>query len=308
MFEEVPRESRGIARLLARPVVLGPFVVGSGMLFAALGGSVAVATAATVITASAIGSADLPARPGHPVTPATSSSHLHPTAIKGSSAHRAGTTPSATPRPSPSDIGAAGQLGRGSGPVGNAVQTSSETLPAGPRTARSPASATPSSPAVSVPSSPVASPSGTGPLGNALVYFTGYHPASGRIVYQFAVRQSGTAGGPARYRVIDPATFTATLAKSVTITSGGTLCLPAGSSCTSNQLFSAAESGFFAEVAIDAASALRSVVEVAAQPAIGNGAPSASASVDSPVTPPVSHQLAPPSSSAGPGTSPAATS
>jgi hypothetical protein len=307
MFEEVPRERRGVARLLARPVVLGPFVVGSGMLVAALGGSVAVATAATVITASAIGSTDLPARPGHPLAPATSS-HQHTTAITRSSAHHAG-TPSATPRPSPSDAAVAGPPGAGSAPVGNGVRTSSHKVPAGPQAAATRPSATPSSAAVSVPGSPVASPSRSGPLGNALVYFTGYDRASGRIAYQFATRQPDAASGAARYRVIDAATFTATLAKSVTITSGGTLCPPAGSSCTSNQLLNAAKYGFFAEVAIDAAGALRSVVEVGQPLAIAKGTPTASPSLDSgSPAPSTGRQLSPLSSSPTPATSPSPTS
>lgn len=300
MFEEVPRERRGIARLLARPVVLGPFVVGTGMLVAALGGSVAVATAATVITASAIGSTDLPARPGHPVIPAAaSSSHLHAAATKRSSAHPAMPTASATPRPAPSDAAAPTQSGAGSG--GNLVQTSSQEPPA---SALNGGSANPSSPASSSPvsgaaSSAVASPAGSGPLGNALVYFTGYDPVSGRIAYQFATRQPDSAGS-VLYRVSGSDSFTATVANSITITSGGTLCHPAGGSCTKNQLFDAAKSGFFAEVAVDAAGALRSVVEVGQLPPIAKlaPAPSAGASPGSgPQVPPANRQLAAPSGS-----------
>lgn len=63
MFEEVPRKRRGIARVTARRVVLGPFVLGGGMVLAAVGGSVAVA--ATVLTASTIVLSDVPPSPQH---------------------------------------------------------------------------------------------------------------------------------------------------------------------------------------------------------------------------------------------------
>lgn len=305
MFEEVPREHRGISRLLARPVVLGPFVVGSGMLIAALGGSVAVAT---VITASAIGSVDLPARPGHAVTPAPAmSTHSHLAPGKRPPGHHPGSA--ATRRPSPSATAVAGRLGAGSAPVSGGQPTASHDLPAGPPVAPSRPAAVASSPVLSAPSSPVASPSLSEPLGNALVYFTGYDRSSGRITYQFATRQQAAAGGAATYRVTDPTTFTATLAKSVTITSSGTLCAPAGGTCTPDQLFRAAESGFFAEVAIDHAGVLRSVVDLGKGSPVAQPVPSASPSLDSgSQAPPAGQRQAPPSSSPTPEASPSATS
>jgi hypothetical protein len=305
MFEEVPRERRGVARLLARPVVLGPFVVGSGMLVAALGGSVAVATAATVITASAISSPELPPRPGHPVVPASSTHTPAPT--RHSTAHRVVTPAPATPRPpaAPSGAVVAGQSGASSEPINNPVQTSTQTPPTAPVAATGQPPAGQSS-AAAPSGSALTPPSGNQPLGNALVYFTGYDEARGRIAYQFASRQSGNAG---TYRVSGPAIFTATLAGSLTITSGGSLCPPAGSSCSPDQLFNAAESGFFAEVAIDAVGALRSVVEVAGQSAADKAAPSTTPSLDStPQTSPAGRLAPPQSSSPAPETSSAAAS
>src|SRR4051794_19448778 len=117
MFEEVPRERRGVVRwllvhsarfrpfvprpfvlrplitrpLVLRPLAVGPFVLGGGMLLATVGGSVAVAAAATVLTASAIGSNDVPPRPQHAVA-AASPAHSAPT---GPSASRRTGAPAA---------------------------------------------------------------------------------------------------------------------------------------------------------------------------------------------------------------------
>jgi hypothetical protein len=103
-------------------------------------------------------------------------------------------------------------------------------------------------------------------LGNAVIHISGHDPATGRLAYQFAAVQSGAgSGGGDRYVVSDPQTFTAALAPSATIVSGGGICPQAGSACTPDQVMGAADSGFFAEVAIDAAGELRSIVEVGYQ-------------------------------------------
>jgi hypothetical protein len=264
MFEEVPRERRGVARLVpARRVVLGPFVLGGGMLLAAVGGSVAVAAAAaTMITASTIGSSDTPPRPGHPM--ASVSSTPQSVAARRPPVRHQRATPVA-----PTAAGLA-TVARPSSPPPAAVApvpaSASLPAPASTPTSRPPLrsagpTATPSSPASSPSATP--SPSSSAPLGNAVVRVSGYDPASERLAYQFAVVQAGAgAGGSDLYHVIDPDTFTAALAPSLAITSGGGICAPAGSACTRDELIRAADSGFFAVVAIDAQGELRSIIEV----------------------------------------------
>lgn len=116
MFEEVPPRRRGIAGMTARRVVLGPFVVGGGVLLAAIGGSVAVA--ATVITASTLRLSDVPPSPhltarataavtNIPVatTPATSAVRTAPAGTASGSSHRtalAGVLPLTAPATDPS--------------------------------------------------------------------------------------------------------------------------------------------------------------------------------------------------------------
>jgi hypothetical protein len=265
MFEEVPCERHGLARLVpTRRVAIGPFVLGGGMLLATLGGSVAVAAAATVITASAIGSKDLPARPGHVVTNEPASP-AHSGSSKRSPAHRPVVPPGtgrhstlsrdtgraapapltsapATARPAPATVGTTESLPRSAAPA--AVPTPAGTTPAaGP--------------------SRTAAASSSAPLGNALIHVSGYDQASGRLAYQFATAQpqAGVDSG-VLYRILDSGTFSAALAPSVTVISGGSVCPPAGSACTVDQLIRAAQSGFFAEAAIDAGGQLRSIVEV----------------------------------------------
>jgi hypothetical protein len=117
-----------------------------------------------------------------------------------------------------------------------------------------------------VSSSPAASSSA--PLGNAVIHVSGYDQAGERLSYQFASVRSGAGiDGGELYQVLDSHTYTAALAPSMTITSGGGICLPAGSACTRDQLIGAADSGFFAVAAIDARGALRSLVEVGRQSA-----------------------------------------
>lgn len=309
MFEEVPRERRGVAGLLpVRRVVLGPFVLGGGMLLAALGGSVAVAAAAaTMITASAIGSDDAPARPGHAVASASSTQHTvsarrsparhavaaSTVAARPTAEHRTGPTvasiashPAAVPR-SP---------GVAPGPVRTVTA-------AGPPVHAAAPSAVPSSLPVTSAAAPPA-PSSSAPLGNAVIHVSGYDQASERLAYQFAsVRPGAAIDGTDLYQVIDSDTFTAALAPSATITSGGNLCPPAGSTCTPDQLIAAADSGFFAVVAIDARGEIRSLVEVGDElpapklvPAPSTSAPAGS-----------SHRVRPARTSPAPSPSPSGT-
>ena len=122
--------------------------------------------------------------------------------------------------------------------------------------------------AVTIAPQPTPSPSSTGPLGNALVYISGYDRDSGTLAFQYASRVAGTE----QYRVIDPSRFSAGLATGLTVVSGGRLCPPAGSSCSTAELVAGAADGFFAEAAIDPAGLFESIVELdsaapAAQPA-----------------------------------------
>jgi hypothetical protein len=265
MFEEVPRERRGMARLVpVRRVVLGPFVLGGGMLLAALGGSVAVAAAAaTMITASAITSKDVPARPGHAVAPASST---HQPSVGRSPAPHRTATPSVTDRSS-----AARRSGVTVAPrVPHLATVPGSTAVAVPAPARTVTVAPPPRPtATAAPSRPAVPPS-SGPLGNAVIHVSGYDPATARLSYQFAsVRAGAGTGGGDLYQVLDSATFTAALAPSTIVTSGGSICAPAGSACTRDQLIRAAGSGFFAVAAIDAGGSLRSVVEVGGVGGVG---------------------------------------
>jgi hypothetical protein len=254
MFEEVPRERRGFAVLTARRVALGPFVIGGGVLALTLGGSAAIA--ASVITVSTIGLNDLPPhRPGAHVVVATPKAAPKAERVIGSSTgstvpgRPSGQRPGATsspeapkPRPTKNDPK--------SGPSQSAPVLSS-TSPAGSGT-----------PSTSHPT-PSTSVTPSKPVGNALVFIFGYDTGSKRIKFAYAVTQPGAGpNGSDLYAVQDPHPYSAGIATDVQITSGGTICPPAGNTCTSQQLISAASSGgFFAEVAIDANGNLRVVVE-----------------------------------------------
>ena len=270
MFEEVPRTRRGLARLTARHYVLGPFVIGGGVLLAAVGGSVAVAT--TVITASSIRISDVPPHPKQP--PAVSASahpapaHQqradHPASSATTDSHPSAVPPARQPASTPSSGSAltsaapASSTGRsGAAPYGSGQHSSGQ---------------------------PSASPSGSspGPAGNALIYVTGYDPAVRRLRFQFAVDSPGAGpNGSDLYRVDSAQQYSATLATDLTITSGSRLCPPAGNRCSVGQLAAAAGTGFFAIAAIDPADQLHSVIEVdnaAAGSSSGTGfAPQASA-------------------------------
>ena len=284
MFEEVPRERRGLARWLLvhpvgfdrialRPLSVGPFVLGGGVLLAAVGGSVAVAAAATVLTASAIGSNDVPPRPQH-VVAAAGSSHAAPARSQlARPGHAASSShpPAAAGAPSAaaaSGAGASAGPARTAGTATRAGTTSTAATPtrspAGPSATAGPTSGGPVGPA----------PSSSAPLGNAVVHFSGYDPATGRFSYQFAAADpSGTSGDSSGYLVSNPDTYTAALAPTASIVSGGSICPPAGSACTPDELIAAAEAGVYAEVAIDATGTLRSVVEVGEQLASAQAAP-----------------------------------
>jgi hypothetical protein len=251
MFEEVPRERRGLSRLMARGVVLGPFMIGGGVALAALGGSVAVA--ATVITASTIGFKDLGPHHSGAAAPArtTASNRLSVAA----SATRASTAAhwSATAQQAQQPWGGAEtSVKAGSaGPAATTVPSSNS------RSSVASSSSSPKSTAPSVPS-----PAQGSPNGNAIIFVTGYDSGASRIRYRYAHMQPGAgAGGSDMYIVDAGAIYSAGLAEGLQITSGRTICPPAGASCAVQQLIDAASQGFFAEAAIDSAGNLRSVIE-----------------------------------------------
>jgi len=281
MFEEVPRERRGVARwLLAhsvgfggfglRPLAVGPFVLGGGVLLAAVGGSVAVA--ATVLTASAIGSDDVPPRPPHPVAAAVPT---HAAPVRPQASRPASSTPAG--KPSAGGGRSSAPAATGTAPAGRTatatrISTSSAGTAPGSTPAGPPASSVPAGTPAGGSAAPA--PSSSGPLGNALIHLSGYDPATGRFSYQFAVTApEGTGADGSGYQVSSPDTYTAVLAPAASIVSGGTICPPAGSACTPDQLIGAADTGFFAQAAIDVSGALRSIVEVGGQPATAALAP-----------------------------------
>ena len=153
--------------------------------------------------------------------------------------------------------------------------------------------------------SPAPTPSPSGPLGNAVIRVSGFDQASSRLVYQFAtVRPRAGIDGGDLYLISDRRSFSAALAPLTTITSAGSICPPAGSACTPDQLINAADSGFFARVAIDSTGVLRSIIEVGGEPAAAklSPAPSTSAQLDG------NRRERPSSSPPAPNASPTATS
>lgn len=247
MFEEVPPARRGLAGLRFRRVVLGPFAIGGGLLLLAIGGSVAVAaTVATVFTAASIGSpqtgnSDMPAHPLPIPVPATTASKTGTTggpAIAKNPAGAGSATAKAPPVTAPG------------GPVG---------LPSAGLSWTSPLRIVPPTPPVPAAGSytPTPAPTSSGPAGNALVYLTGYDHNNQQLIFQYATQLAG--GG---YQVSSPTHYHAGLAAGLRIISGGTLCPPAGSSCTEAQLIAASQRGFFAEVALDPAAEFESITEL----------------------------------------------
>jgi len=245
MFEEVPRTRRGLAGLTARRIVLGPFVIGGGMLLAAVGGSVAVA--ATMIT-SGITASDVPPRPvPHQASQPAHRSTAHPKHPGHGTAHVAGrpTAPRIALIAPPAPVTAAptaSASARGSAP---AVPPASSTAPS-------------------------TSPS---PAGNATIYVTGWDASSQRLRYQYAEATTGPNGAPA-YAVNSTQQYSAGLAGDLTIS--GRFCPTDGSRCTVDDLARGAADGFYAVVAIDPADLLHSIREV--DPAPASFGPSASGS------------------------------
>jgi hypothetical protein len=247
MFEEVPPARRGLAGLRFRRVVFGPFAIGGGLLLMAIGGSVAVAaTVATVFTAASIGSphagnSDMPAHPLPIPVLATTASKTVPTGGSATAKDPASTGSATVKAPT---------VTTPSGPV---------SLPSAGLSWTSPLRIVP--PTLSVPPAgsyaPTPARTSSGPAGNALVYLTGYDHNDQQLIFQYAAQLAG--GG---YQVSSPTHYHAGLAAGLTITSGGTLCPPAGSSCTVAQLISAAQRGFFAEVALDPAAEFESITEL----------------------------------------------
>lgn len=248
MFEEVPRTRRGLAGLTTRRVVLGPFVIGGGVLLAAVGGSVAVA--ATVITASTIHASDVPPRPAPQPIVAAASSASHRPAHHQPAASSSANQPSSPPS-GPSRITA-------TKPPVTSSPSQPVAVPASP-------SSTANTPSAHSTSRPAASPSQTssGPTGNAVIFVSGYDRANQRLLFEFAVVNPGAGpNGSDTYRVDSPRQYSAGLASDLTVTSGGQLCPPAGSRCTPAQLIAGAGTGFFAIAAIDPADQLHSIIEV----------------------------------------------
>lgn len=247
MFEEVPPARRGLVGLRFRRVAFGPFAIGGGLALLAIGGSVAVA--ATVFTATSLGSShagnsDTPAHPKPVLAPATTASRTV-AAGGGVGSASAASAPSSAPA-----TAKAPTVTAPGGPV---------SLPSAGLSWTAPVRIAPST--TPVPSAgsyaPTPAPTTNGPSGNALVYLTGYNHGSQQLVFQYASRLAG--GG---YQVSSPTHYHAGLATGLTITSGGTLCPPAGSSCTVAQLIAGAQRGFFAEVALDPAAEFEAITEV----------------------------------------------
>lgn len=253
MFEEVPRDRRrfaGLSRrgfaLSRRGITLGPFFVGGGVVLAMVGGSVALA--ASVITASTIHTSGVPLKPDKVVVASTS-------AARPSSA----ATPSSTPVKT---VGSSA-----SRPVPRQTQSRIATSQVAPHSTL-PVAGLPTPVHVQVnPNSDTptahASPSMSGPIGNALIYVSGYDSATSRIVFEYAsVERGAGVGGSDLYHVSSPEQYTAYIAIGISITSHGKICQPAGSSCTVADLISAAQTGFFANAAIDSSAQLESIVEL----------------------------------------------
>jgi hypothetical protein len=270
MFEEVPRSRRGLAWWSTRRIVLGPFAIGGGLLLATIGGSVAVA--ATVFTATSIVASDLP--PKHVQQPAVVGSASHPTRPGHSSSTSSIAGGSA--KPAPSSVGgstAADQSASGPLTVAERQRASSDAL-----STTAPVSSGPASTATPTPTgTPTTSPSG--PSGNAVVYISGYDQNKQLVQFEFATVTSGAGpGGSDQYTVSSQQQFSASLAGDISITSGGQLCPPAGSTCTMAQLIAGAQAGFFADVAIDADAALHSVIELDNASAAPQSSPSSNPS------------------------------
>ncbi|MCW2521853.1 MAG: hypothetical protein JWO63_188 [Frankiales bacterium] len=272
MFEEIPPERRGLDRVRARRFVLGPFVVGGGLVLALLGGSVAVA--ATVITASTIGltnptphatvvvsTSPTPVtstahQSKHPVPSSRSSSKTGDSAVEtGSAPSRAvGAGGSAAPSVAPDAV-------RSAPPAGPLVPALSPRPTTSAATASRPDLGPVATTSAAAAASAAPTPSAT-PDGNATVYVAGYDATTGSIAFQYAVVDKGAGiGGTDRYSVAGDAIYSARISASAKIISGGVICPPAGSECSIDELIQAAPVGFFADVALDPSGVLLSVIE-----------------------------------------------
>jgi hypothetical protein len=122
-----------------------------------------------------------------------------------------------------------------------------------------------------------------------VIYVSGYDTAQAKVRFHYASVQHGSGfGGNDLYSVSSTEIYTAGLAARVSIVSAGSICPPAGSSCTVAQFVAAAQHGFFAEAAIDARGLLRSVIERDSGAAFGTYSPGPTPSVSDSVSPSVS--------------------
>jgi hypothetical protein len=271
MFEEIPLQRRGLARISARRYVLGHFVVGGGVVLATLGGS--VAAVATVIAASTIGiPPGGPSRAHHAAAPAAT---VSATQMRSTSAASSGGSPgpgaTAASTSGVRGTGGSGTSGSGTATPGRHLQP---TIPANQVNSGGGSGGATSAPSdgstIAVPPPLPSAPSGGGtgvppdsqPSGNALVYIRGFDASRGTVLFQYATVQPGAGpGGSDLYSVLPGSIYRAPLSAAIRIVSGDTMCPPSGSPCTAAQLVVAAADGFFAEVGIDASGALRSVIE-----------------------------------------------
>jgi len=267
MFEEVPAERRGISRLTARRFVLGPFIVGGGVVLCMIGGSAALA--ATVITASTIVSDDRPPHSSHQLELPPASS-AHPVA----KSHVTGVGPTHG-APGASTVHSVGQ-------VPSAARSTSIPASKGATVLGPPISVTAPAPTTTATTESPAPSSGQ-PTGNALVYLAGYDRGTKLFSFSYAVAVQGDSG--TTYHVDDPKIYSAALASDAKITSGSTLCPPAGSTCTADQLINAVAGGLYAEVAIGAGGNFELVTELQGQ---SSGAPQFAPTAPSPTSTPSS--------------------
>ena len=301
MFEEVPRRRSGFAGLSARRIVLGPFVVGSGVLLATVGGSVAVA--ATVFTASAIHVSDsAPRHVAAPVIAASTSRHPAPAVP-----HSAPATTTAPATTAPARVTSHG-VTTAPPPIVVAVPPATSASRTVPGTAVAPATTSASAPSRSG-SAGAPTPTHPDPVGNALIYLSDYDAGTKLLQFEYAERLPDGADGNPSYQVSSPRGFTAGLADTVVITSGGTVCGRAGNVCTPAELISAVRSaGLFASVGVGAGGVLQSVVELPDRTGAGqiNPAPVPSASAPSTAPSGATSPSATPSATPSPSASPTA--
>jgi hypothetical protein len=264
MFEEIPRERRGLARIRARRIDLGPFAMGGGLLLAMLGGSIAVAATAFTVSTGGFSTSphSRPAQHDHVVVAATSSSQTRP----------ASTRPPSQASTSQAGISSSPTLHESGGHTASSVASA-------PRLTSTPGSTVSPSASPTDGSGSSTTPSSTGPAGNATIYVTAYDVGTRKLSFEYAKVATGSGpGGADVYSVASDETYSAGLAQDIRIISGGTICPPAGNSCTPDELAKAAPSGFFAVVGLDASGDLRLVIEHDNATSAGSVTPSSSPS------------------------------